>query len=966
MRREVRGFAISWARRTLLLAVAVVAFLLAFAPPGPAIAGPPPDPYGTGDYGGFRNILPSGENGLETGSDIFSFESTGAIPAHWNDQNDMYANLVHASPGLTAAQVPNFYKDGTFGVQGFRLNEDDDVAATYSPPMRPGVTIVRDAHFGVPHVYGLTRDDVEYGSGYVSAEDRLFFMDVLRHAGRAQLSGFAGGSNRGMDAQQWEFAPYTEADLQKQYDLADDVYGAEGVQLQRDVTNYVAGINDYISEARTNPNKMPGEYAIIGQPLQDWTVTDVIATASLIGGIFGKGGGNEVGSAQMLEAAQARFGPRVGKGVWRDFREAEDPEAPTTVRGTSFPYEVPRGIKPEAVAIPDPGSVVDPPGSSILPSGPTGPSGLLQFPSAESNALLVSGANTVSGHPVAVMGPQVAYFIPEVLMEEDLHCLGDCGGQEPIDARGATFPGVSLYVLLGRGPDYAWSATSAGQDIIDSVAEELCEPDGSQPTINSTHYLYNGECLPMDTLSVTNVVTPNAADQCSPDPSSDNPCGAFTLTRYRTIHGIVYKLGTVKGKPVAFVRQRSSYFHEADSALAFVQMNDPTRVRNAQDFQQAMYKMNLTFNWFYADDRDIAYFNSGRNPVRDRRVDPNFPNWGGGRYDWQNFDPDLQTEDQTPMQEHPQVINQPYITSWNNKQAPGYRAADDNLAYGTIHRSLSLDHRIDEVLNAGQKFTLPKLIDAMEGAGTVDLRGSEVLPYMLQVVGAPSGDSSDAVNTLQAWVNSGAHRLDRDGNGQYDAPVSAGTICGPSTAKERCNAIQIMDAWWPRAVGAEFKGVIGQTLYDSINAMMCAAREVVNCDGLDDNPNNGSGYHVGSAYIGGWYGYVQKDLRALLGLPESGAYSRIYCGNGNLTKCRNDLRASLRDALAVPASQLYDEDSGSTGVQRVDTCPASFSDQMCWDSVRFRPLGAVHVPTFHWINRPTWQQAVEVQGHRPR
>ena len=51
-----------------------------------------------------------------------------------------------------------------------------------------------------------------------------------------------------------------------------------------------------------------------------------------------------------------------------------------------------------------------------------------------------------------------------------------------IDAQGAAFPGVSPYVLLGRGQDFAWSATSAGQDIIDTFAEKLCEPDGSAPT----------------------------------------------------------------------------------------------------------------------------------------------------------------------------------------------------------------------------------------------------------------------------------------------------------------------------------------------------------------------------------------------------------------------------------------------------------------------------------------------------
>ncbi len=38
-----------------------------------------------------------------------------------------------------------------------------------------------------------------------------------------------------------------------------------------------------------------------------------------------------------------------------------------------------------------------------------------------------------------MLGPQVGYYNPEILMEEDLHGPG-------IDARGAAFPGVNLYV----------------------------------------------------------------------------------------------------------------------------------------------------------------------------------------------------------------------------------------------------------------------------------------------------------------------------------------------------------------------------------------------------------------------------------------------------------------------------------------------------------------------------------------
>ena len=548
----------------------------------PGLPGLPADtpvqPYGMNDGGGFWNILPPGQNGHATAADIAAFFAAcpppksncpnAPRPKHSSKELQMYGDLVYASPGLRAADIPKYFKDATFGV---KQNEAERI---YSPPGRDDVTIVRDSNFGVPHIYGKTRAGTMFGLGYVGAEDRLFTMDALRHAGRGELSTFAGGAagNRAQDHTQWELAPYTEADLQRQYDLGDEVYGAAGAALQDDVTNYVAGINRYITEARVNPLKMPGEYAAIGKPgPEDWKVTDVIATASLIGGIFGKGGGRELDSALLLQEAQTRFGRKRGKGVWADLRSAEDPEAPVTVNGKRFPYRAePRKLRRGGVVLPDRGSVrpleVVKGNAAASASGreDTGLGGLLAFPRQSSNALLVSGRESKSGTPIAVMGPQTAYFAPQLLMDVDVHGPG-------IDATGATFAGISLYVLLGRGRDYAWSATSAGQDIIDTFAVPLCEPDGSAPTIDSMHYRFRGQCLPIEVLEKTNNWTPSPAD--------DTPPGSETLHAERTQLGLVTARATRKGKPVAFTKLRSTYFHEADSALGFVELNDPSKIR---------------------------------------------------------------------------------------------------------------------------------------------------------------------------------------------------------------------------------------------------------------------------------------------------------------------------------------------------------------------------------------------------
>ena len=911
--------------RLLRIALAATAAVLASAAPALGAA----QPYQQNDGKGFLNIAPPGANGFASLPQIGAFLTSPldnrAYPPHSNDQLSMYADLVYATPGLKQEDLPKFFKDASFGVK------PDDVDRTYSP--RADVTIVRDKGFGVPHIYGDTRGGVMFGAGYVAAEDRLFFIDVLRHLGRAQLSSFVGGAegNRAFDKTQWALAPYTEDDLQRQIDQGDDLFGDEGRQGQDDIRNYTEGVNAYIQEARSDPNKMPGEYAAINRPQgpEDWQDRDAIAIAALVGGIFGKGGGREVESALAFQKAVARFGPRRGPKVWADFRSQNDPEAPTTVHRTTFRYaQTPKKVASGSRALPDPGSF-KPEEISSEGGGQGGGSGgggggsncvlgTICLPKGASNALVVSAAESESGHPLAVFGPQAAYFAPQILMEQDMHGPG-------IDARGAAFPGVNLYIQLGRGRDYAWSATSAGQDNTDQFAIDLCNADGSPPTLESQSYRYRGSCRPIEVLERRNAWSPNAADSTPP--------GSETLRVGRTALGIVIGRGTVRGKPVVYTSLRSTYFHEVDSARGFSDLNNPDKMKSPEDFQRAAHKIGYTFNWLYVDDKDVAYFNSGNNPVRAKDVDPNFPVRARSRYEWRGYNPENRTARYTPFSQHPRVINQRYLTSWNNKQAPGYSASDANWGFSSLYRSKPLDDNILKRIRGEGKMSLPELVDSMEEAGTVDLRGYDVLPYALKVIGRPADPAlRDAVDKLAAWRADGAHRIDRNRDGIY----------------EHGDAIRILDAWWPRWMHAQFEPALGTELFDGIENMAK----------LDNEPNN-HGDHLGSAYQDGWYGYAKKDLRTVLKQRVRGKYSRRYCGGGNLRRCRAALVGSLGDALANSAPEkVYGDDqkcvdeSGGDGNRL----------QYCYDTVVHRPLGAIEQPRIHWINRPTFQQAVEIQG----
>jgi acyl-homoserine lactone acylase PvdQ len=834
----------------------------------------------------------------------------------------MYRDLGAAAP-ISSVDIPRFFKDSTFGV------EPGNVDGVESP--EPGATIVRDRSFGVPHIYGDTRPELMFAIGYATAEDRLFFIDVLRHLGRAQLTSFAGGTagNRAFDLSEWQVAPYTESDLQRQVDRLRTL-GPAGQRVYSDGLPYIAGINAYIAKAKTPLGlltMMPGEYAAIGrlQGPDPFKPTDLISIAALVGGIFGQGGGGELANAQLLQSLEQRFGAARGRGYWRDFVGTDDPETPTTVQARRFPYQlVPRHIAPGSVAMPDPGSVEGVPMQRVTggavdggavdgaakPSIPaiTGLAAAARRVPHGSNALLVSARNSVSGHPLAVFGPQTGYFAPEILMEEDIHGPG-------VDAAGAAFPGVNLYVELGHGRDYAWSATSAGQDIIDTFALALCNPDGGAVSLDSTNYSFRGRCLPMERLERVNSWHPSLADSTA--------AGTETLTAYRTRLGLLVARARIHGRPVAYVENRSTYLHELDSAIGFERFNDPGYVHDARSWQRAASTIQYTFNWFYADSRHIAYFDSGANPVRPPGVDPRLPT--SARFTWRGFDPAANTADYTPFSAHPQVIDQSYITSWNNKPAHGY-----GLAGSPVYRSQSLDDGIRAGLRGGRKMTLADLVNAMESAATVDLRGTKVLPFALQLLGRPTDPAlSAAVAELRAWVADGAHRRSPS----------------PGQPYAHADAIRIMDAWWPLLVRAEFEPVLGHGLFKAIQGM----------NELSNGPNN-HGQHLGSAWQHGWYGYVIKDLRTVLGRRVRGRYSRKYCGRGSLRRCRYALVASLRDALKVDPAKLYADD--------VCAKAGRAGDQACFDSIFFRPLGAITQPLIPWQNRPTFQQVVEVQGTR--
>ena len=790
----------------------------------PLEAAPPKRDYAAAAW----TILPPGENGSLT------------FDRNTNDQAKLYDALTPLFGQVTPKDIRRLFKPAPLGAP--------PTGGDKRERPRTGVTIVRDS-FGVAHVTGKTEADVAYGAGWVTAADRGLLLQLIRGPARIAALDVPGFDPLALALSGKTFVPSAEAEafLANQLDAVRAQRGV-GPKLLALINAYAAGINGY--------------YRAKGIPAMPFTANDVVASAALIAARFGTNGGQEVQNAMFLDALRKRLGDGEARRVFADLRESNDAEAPVSVPG-SFPQETPSSPAPGSVVIDD-GSFK---GAPLTP------------PAFASNALLIGAKRSETGHPLFVAGPQVGYFFPEFFAEMELSGAG-------FAVRGAVFPGVPL-VLVGRGPDYAWSATSSQADNLDLFVETLCDDD--------VHYLYRGQCEPMRRFFAGTLKAQGEADQ--------------EISYWETTHGPVVGYATVGGKRVAISLERSTRGRELLSTKAFYELNRG-EVTSAKDFLSTMNGVEFSFNWFYADDRDIALFSSGRLPVRAPGTDPALPTVGNGDYDWRGF---------LPFAGHAQGINprSGVILNWNNKPGGNVGAADSNFSYGSVQRVDLLRAAV-----AGhKKHTLATLTGAMNKAATQDLRVVRVWPVIkavLQTGPAPSARAEAAAGLLDMWRLNGSSRLDRDLDGKVDDPGAA-----------------VMDAAWPRLADEVMSPVLGP-LVDRLAAL----------NGRSDDAGPG-----GSSYISGWYGYVEKDLRSLLERDVRGPFSRRYCGAGVLATCRD----ALWGALDAAAAELEATQGPAPSSWRADAT-----------SERIRFTSGVLPDTMRWSNRPTFQQLMSFSSHRPR
>src|SRR6185369_10648832 len=135
------------------------------------------------------------------------------------------------------------------------------------------VTIRRDER-GIPYVEAQNDEDLYFGQGYATAQDRLWQMDLFRRTARGELAEIltAGPNNAALDQDKlhrtYGFAQEAEAEA-----------AGASPRTRAMLEAYARGMNAYA--ASLDPKSMPPEFQILQYSFRPWTAADTCVVVKI-------------------------------------------------------------------------------------------------------------------------------------------------------------------------------------------------------------------------------------------------------------------------------------------------------------------------------------------------------------------------------------------------------------------------------------------------------------------------------------------------------------------------------------------------------------------------------------------------------------------------------------------------------------------------------------------------------------
>ncbi|MEW5975336.1 MAG: penicillin acylase family protein [Acidobacteriota bacterium] len=444
--------------------------------------------------------------------------------------------------------------------------------------LQSSVEVLRD-HIGVPHIVARSLDDLLMAQGFVTAQDRLWQMELMKRLSRGKLAEIFGRVALESDREH-RVLGFSRAVVRQVRTLS--------ATERRYLEQFAAGVNEFIT---SSPERIPVEFEILGCKPSLWTPEDTLLLNLWIGKTLTHSWEVDL----MREAMAGTASPSARRQLLAEYSSKDLPvvgfdEPGALLSGPPAPFAPPTG---------QPVLQLDVGLRHRLSRLPNHTEAVLG-----SNNWVLAGPRTRSGKPLLANDPHLPHSVPSVWHMTHLKVPG------VLDVAGVTVPGMPG-IVLGHNDSVAWGATNNGADVQDVFVEKLHPEDKSR-------YRVRNQWLPMEVHEEVILVKDEAP---------------VKVKAFATRHGpVIRQLDN-------FVL--SLRWTLLDDQAAVPMLFSLGTARNWSEFLQAMATYaGPVQNFVYADrSGNIGFLNAGRVPVR-KRGDGSVPVPGDtDEYEWTGYIP---------------------------------------------------------------------------------------------------------------------------------------------------------------------------------------------------------------------------------------------------------------------------------------------------------------------------------------
>jgi penicillin amidase len=549
------------------------------------------------------------------------------------------------------------------------------------------VKVTRDGH-GVPAIEAASLEDLFFAQGYVTAQDRLWQMDVMRRFGSGELSEILGEDTLKIDREQRILG--LRAAAKKSLSLASP-------RDRSYFDAYARGVNAYIAERQKN---LPVEFRILKYQPKPWQAEDSIVIAHQMVKDLNY---YTLGDTLAREKILAKLGPELTADLYVNHSWHDRP--PTVMReDLSDQPSQDSGDKDN-----DDDDDDDDSGPDNAVTRRSGPGEIWAGHAPEavngSNDWVVSGAHTVTGKPLLSNDMHLGHQMPNLWYEAHLKAGN-------VDVAGVTLPGMP-YVIVGHNQRIAWGFTNVGPTVADAFIENFNAKEGAYQTPR-------GWQQPERREEVIHV-------KGQPDVTVD-----VRITR----HGpIISEL--IPGETRQLALRWTLYdglhmpFFDVDTA------------QNWEDFRKAFSQLDAPGqNVVYADvDGNIGYQTTGHVPIR-AAGDGSVPVSGADdAHEWLGY---------IPFDKLPHAYNPPsgVIATANGRIAPDDYPYSISAEWEAPWRTARIYH----VLESGRKFAAADMLALENDIQSEnDLFAAERFVYAVDHAAKPSARAKQVADLMRNW-----------------------------------------------------------------------------------------------------------------------------------------------------------------------------------------------------------------------